>query len=393
MTRAQVEKTIEELNQSSVQILINDDVKSVNYGDLGVEINVEETMRGLRGGDILSRLDNWLHSFWTTTLIYPVVEFSDDFEKRVLAFTESEDEFKEKWWFDEDRFSFVYEAEGHEWTIDVTSLMIRLTTSIGNRAVLIRPEIRRSKSWVEKKIREGNLILAKMFSKPVDLVVRDEFGKTREKEIEVDDLKNMVEVRLNDIDFKVEVIVEKDKLSQYLIEGVGKDVSVFLAKRKIEVALDRRMNDMIEKIVVLGIDDGPNTDGTEAEKYVEVDLSQQEMYLFSGGKLVDRMSVSTGLYYPTPVGEFKIINKAENAFSSIFGVWMPYWMAFEYSDELKAYLGIHELPYKVVNGKRFYRFGNYIGEKKTGGCVALPVEKSERVFDFSEVGMKVMVFD
>jgi len=36
MTRAQVEKTIEELNQSSVQILINDDVKSVNYGDLGV---------------------------------------------------------------------------------------------------------------------------------------------------------------------------------------------------------------------------------------------------------------------------------------------------------------------------------------------------------------------
>jgi lipoprotein-anchoring transpeptidase ErfK/SrfK len=145
--------------------------------------------------------------------------------------------------------------------------------------------------------------------------------------------------------------------------------------------------------VVLGVDDGPNSDGSEAAQFIEVDLSQQKMYLWKGGRMERSYQVSTGLYYPTPTGEYAIMNKADNAFSAIFGVYMPFWMAFNYQNDIGAYVGIHELPYKLVNGLKVYRFGNYIGSKKTGGCVALNPGEAKEVYDWANVGTRVRTFD
>ncbi len=143
---------------------------------------------------------------------------------------------------------------------------------------------------------------------------------------------------------------------------------------------------------VLGVDDGPSSRGELANKYLEVDLSQQKMYFFIGGSLYKEYRVSTGEEYPTPVGEFHILNKAPNAFSSIYNAWMPYWMGFKYAGDVKAYLGIHEIAYALDSkGKHIYRHGNYIGEMMTGGCVALQPGDSREVYNLSDVGMLVKI--
>ncbi len=165
-----------------------------------------------------------------------------------------------------------------------------------------------------------------------------------------------------------------------------------LAYENLKGEVGRRFQEGKVSEAVLGIDDGSTTNGSLAEKYLEVDISQQKMYLFIGNKIYKEYKVSTGNYYPTPIGQYKILNKAPKAYSAIFGVWMPYWMAFEYAEDIEAYLGIHELPYVLGSaGEQIYRFGYYIGNKMTGGCVAMEPKDSKEVYDLSEVGMIVNV--
>jgi lipoprotein-anchoring transpeptidase ErfK/SrfK len=145
--------------------------------------------------------------------------------------------------------------------------------------------------------------------------------------------------------------------------------------------------------VVLGVDDGPTSSGELADRYLEVDLSQQKMYFFIGHTLYKEYRVSTGAEYPTPVGEFHILNKAPIAFSNIYNVWMPYWMGFKYASDVGAYLGLHEIAYASKNkkGEPVYNHGYYIGDMMTGGCVAMDPKDSREIYNLSEVGMLVRV--
>lgn len=144
--------------------------------------------------------------------------------------------------------------------------------------------------------------------------------------------------------------------------------------------------------VVLGVDDGPSSGGELADRYLEIDLSQQKMYFFIGGSLYKEYRISTGADYPTPVGEYHILNKEPKAFSSIYNVWMPYWMGFKYAGDIGAYLGIHEIAYAVdAKGKPFYKHGYYIGEMYTGGCVAMEPKDSREVYNLSNVGMLIRI--
>lgn len=144
--------------------------------------------------------------------------------------------------------------------------------------------------------------------------------------------------------------------------------------------------------IVLGVDDGPTSKGELAGKYIEVDISQQKLYFFASGKLAKVYTISTGLDYPTPVGEFHIMNKAPLAFSGIYNAWMPYWMAFEYAGDVGAYLGFHEKAYtSLVKGKKVYSHDREIGDKLTGGCIALSEKDAKEVYDHSDVGMLVRI--
>jgi lipoprotein-anchoring transpeptidase ErfK/SrfK len=100
------------------------------------------------------------------------------------------------------------------------------------------------------------------------------------------------------------------------------------------------------------------------------------------------------LYYPTPPGHYQILNKAKNAFSDIYYVYMPYWMAFYLDPKINAYLGIHELPYWVTNdGQQIRRPRDFLGSPHTGGCISLDVGIAEKVYNWAEVGTKVEIYE
>lgn len=72
---------------------------------------------------------------------------------------------------------------------------------------------------------------------------------------------------------------------------------------------------------------------------------------------------------------------------------MPYWMGFTYINKLGASLGLHEIAYasKDKKGRPIYNHGYYIGDKMTGGCVAMEPKDSKEVYDLSPVGMLVRI--
>jgi lipoprotein-anchoring transpeptidase ErfK/SrfK len=159
-------------------------------------------------------------------------------------------------------------------------------------------------------------------------------------------------------------------------------------------AINRRYDGADVRSVTIPAGGGPKTLGNLAAKYIEVDISEQRMYAFEGGNLKKTYEVSTGLYYPTPTGQFQILNKAANAYSEIFHVFMPWWMAFGYSQELNAYFGFHELPYWLTDdGKKIQRPRERIGTPSTGGCIAFDIGEAKEVYDWADIGMPVIIFN
>lgn len=191
--------------------------------------------------------------------------------------------------------------------------------------------------------------------------------------------------------------VDKNVLISYLTERLTPKQKVYfnptVAYRNTKNALNARFMGNSTP-VVLGVDDGPTTSGELSDRYLEVDLSQQKMYFFINHNLYKEYRVSTGAEYPTPVGKYHILNKADKAFSDIYNVWMPYWMGFKYASDIGAYLGIHEIAYAVDSkGKPVYRHGYYIGEMMTGGCIAMEPKDSREIYNLSEVGMLLNIVE
>ncbi|MBP9690786.1 L,D-transpeptidase [Candidatus Woesebacteria bacterium] len=208
-------------------------------------------------------------------------------------------------------------------------------------------------------------------------------------EIERDFGQGEYQISLNEEVFMT-LLTQKNKL----VRNGDAGLEVEEVREKVRALITDRMNGLLTDDIIVDLKTLPNTDGSYAEKYIEVDISQQKMYLFQGGSRIATHSISSGLYYPTPKGEFKILNKAKNAYSDIYHVYMPYWMAFYYGPDVQAYFGIHELPYWVSSdGSKHQRPREFIGQPKTGGCVALDVGVAREVYEFSEVGMTVVIFE
>lgn len=117
---------------------------------------------------------------------------------------------------------------------------------------------------------------------------------------------------------------------------------------------------------------------------IEVDLTGQKLRMCEQGKFIAQFSVSTGKQEtPTPVGEFAVIKKSSMLYSKLAESWLPFWIGFQ------GDYGFHELPINEA-GKR-------IGEDKIGtpdslGCVRLKVGDAERVYNWAEIGTKIVIY-
>ena len=177
---------------------------------------------------------------------------------------------------------------------------------------------------------------------------------------------------------------------------LNNDLQFNLKKLKQDLAslISTRFNGYDSNYVYAELIEKPNTEGKYADKYIEIDLSQQKMYLWENKEVLGIYIISSGLYFPTPPGQYKILNKALNAYSFIYHVWMPYWMAFSLDPTVNAYLGIHELPYYYdVTGTEIRRPRDFLGSPHTGGCVSLDVGIAEQVYNWVNIGTPVVIYE
>jgi len=176
-----------------------------------------------------------------------------------------------------------------------------------------------------------------------------------------------------------------------VFNGYGQDLVDFYAFDPgyiggVKIATGDINKDNLNEIIVIS-ERAPQGD-SQIPKYIDIDVSDQRFRYYEQGFLKGDFITSTGKpSTPTRLGEFEVLNKYEMAYGSGDGqVWgMPYFIGFYTSGSLTN--GIHELPF--INGVR--ETSRDLGHAVSHGCVRLGIGPAEEVFDWVEVGDKVLV--
>lgn len=123
-------------------------------------------------------------------------------------------------------------------------------------------------------------------------------------------------------------------------------------------------------------------------KRIEVDVSEQRMYVWQGDQLVWNFTTSTGMAgYPTRRGAFAVQSKIPNAWSSAWQLWMPNWLGIYWAGASEN--GIHALP--IINGQRLW--AGYLGTPISYGCVVLGIDEAELLYNWADIGTPVVIHD
>ncbi|MBU1159765.1 CapA family protein [Patescibacteria group bacterium] len=172
------------------------------------------------------------------------------------------------------------------------------------------------------------------------------------------------------------------------ISEIEENLENILARKKFEenmkkiLASEKEVQDLFEKtrnIKIYSISDYIPREG----KFIGVDLEEMKLYLYQNGEIDNTFEILSkgkeGTYYETPSGLYKIITKEKNHFSSIGYVFMPYSMQFF------GNFYIHGWPY--------YPDGTPVRAGYSGGCIRLSDKDAQKVFDFSEKGTEIFVYE
>lgn len=126
---------------------------------------------------------------------------------------------------------------------------------------------------------------------------------------------------------------------------------------------------------------------TEDNKRIEVDLSKQHLYAYEGDSLVFDFPVSTGKWYPTPTGDFRIWvklrytrmaggNQSAGTYYNLPNV--PFTMYF-YNENISKSRGFG------LHGAYWH---NNFGHPMSHGCVNIKTEDAERLYYWANPAAK-----
>lgn len=120
------------------------------------------------------------------------------------------------------------------------------------------------------------------------------------------------------------------------------------------------------------------------EKLITVDIGKQMLYAWEGGQILYQTPVSTGMRYtPTVKGSYSIYKKL--GVQDMRGYYPPYEPYF-----------IKNVPNVMYYHNSYAIHGAYwhnkFGSRVTHGCINVPVEMSQRIFDWAQDGTRVEIF-
>ncbi|MBQ8924120.1 MAG: peptidoglycan binding domain-containing protein [Lachnospiraceae bacterium] len=121
------------------------------------------------------------------------------------------------------------------------------------------------------------------------------------------------------------------------------------------------------------------------DNYVEIDLTDQHVYVFKDGKEVyDSPCVSGNLSWgmSTPGGVYPITYTERNATlrGPNYETKVSYWMPFNLD------IGMHDATWKSKFGEDYYKYDG------SHGCINLPLEAAAEIFELVEKGMPVVCY-
>ena len=122
-------------------------------------------------------------------------------------------------------------------------------------------------------------------------------------------------------------------------------------------------------------------------KRIEISISEQRMYVWDGDTLVYKWVCSTG--EPgrgTAPGHYRVLDKIPEAWSSIWGLRMPYWLGIYWVGSVEN--GIHALPINL-NGTTLW--AGYLGSPVSFGCIILSTENARTLYNWAPVGAPVSI--
>lgn len=135
---------------------------------------------------------------------------------------------------------------------------------------------------------------------------------------------------------------------------------------------------------ILNSFDPLNPVAVKLKQEIIIDTSKQILTATLRDIPLANFPVSTGKKsYETPKGEFFVNNKALRAWSKTYGLWMPYWLSF-----IGSQYGIHELP-EWPGGLKEGQ--NHLGTPVSHGCVRLGVGTAKWLYNWANIGTKVIV--
>lgn len=114
-------------------------------------------------------------------------------------------------------------------------------------------------------------------------------------------------------------------------------------------------------------------------KYVDINLVRKKIWLYEDGWCRAEYQVAAygSADKPTPRGQFRILHKQVNHFSSLSHVWMPWSM------HIVGDVFLHGIPYRP-DGTRLS--GGY-----SWGCVRIPTDQAEKIYYFVDIGTPVII--
>lgn len=397
-TKSETVMILNKLNQQPIKLQIKDRIYSYTLNDLGVKFDIEKTATSVlqpnqtTPGNIL----RFIEALFVKKDVTPLLIFTSDYfyftTNSIFDFSQGSDTVL----IDETNKQIAYEQKEVRYQINGSSLKTQLIYHLGQSDYIFQPEIHKITTDRQTSVLANNSKLESVFSKPLIVIIED--GRKQTSFIlPIEKLKKIIGINyslFNDsLDFVIDTNQLQNEINDKLLKSPEKTYSLSKLKSDLMFIINSRLAGQDIDTVIAKIDFQPNTNGQNAQKYLEIDISQQRIYLFENKTLISTHNISTGKYFPTPTGEFKILNKALNAYSDIYHVWMPYWMAFYYHPQVNAYFGIHELPYWVSqDGQKIQRPRSFIGTPNTGGCVALDINVAEDVYNFVDIGTPVYIF-
>lgn len=158
---------------------------------------------------------------------------------------------------------------------------------------------------------------------------------------------------------KVESNVNTSKMGTYTVNYSVSDSSGNESTEKITVKVKKKKN-----------------------PYIVVSISKQTLKYYEYDRLVLSSNIVTGINGKTPIGTFKILNKARNITlkGKDYESFVNYWIAF-----LGSSFGFHDASWRSSFGGSIYKANG------SHGCVNMPYNKVQQLYNIAPIGTTVYI--